>query len=229
MPKVMSQKDFNDLVGLKCNLKPKTIEKVWYAIQDLIVSELQHTESITLQNFGKFTTVRKGGTDEWITNNFGKMEKKYIEPFDFVEFEPSKNFINYINTGEKPRVTRAYLNKMKNKDETLTYDKILDEIVFEKEVTDLIEDAMNFKRTKGEKLGKDKRNGRHIYCSTNDKKYRSVRSACIDLGIREGKMYYILSNGVTEFEVDGYDFKIIENDNDILGLEILESEVENES
>ena len=57
MAQSLSEQDLYDLVGAKTHLKPKSVERGWDVIKEIITSELQNNGSINLRNFGTFKKV----------------------------------------------------------------------------------------------------------------------------------------------------------------------------
>lgn len=99
MAKELSSKQLYELIGAKIGLSPKTVGRVWNTMLDTICGELLSNDHITIDNLGRFQKVKRGGKDEWFTNEDGLQEKRYVELFDYVSFVPSKNFVNKINVG----------------------------------------------------------------------------------------------------------------------------------
>lgn len=154
MSKKLSQKDFYEIIGAKVNITPRTVQKIWGNVLELIASELRNNGTITIENFGRFDSVKKGGKDEWFTNAFGLQEKRYVEPFDFVEYQPSRNFINYVNEG---LVDSGAKNRLQ-KDKLTSYDKILLGIDETPTTMDIVLDALN-RSEKQKKKRKERYNG----------------------------------------------------------------------
>lgn len=218
MGRAMSQKDFYDIIGIKSNLSPNTIKKVWKNIQELIISELQNNDSIVFENFGKFKVVQKGGKDEWFENALGLQEKKYVEPFDFVEFEPSKNFVNTINSASLERITRAKFDK----NETTDYQDILSDLDVDKSVNEIVRSLLDKKNKKnvkakqrneiyknGETLGyANVYKGKEVKCINNGVIYKSTYQISKMLKIRIEKLYQNFNKGI--MEVDGYIFEFVD-------------------
>jgi nucleoid DNA-binding protein len=100
MPRKITQNDFLDLLAVKTNFKRSTVERIWVEALKSIVSELQNNGSINLSDYGEIRTKVEGGIDEWFTNELGVRSKKYIPPKLFVDFIPSKGFIDLVN-GER--------------------------------------------------------------------------------------------------------------------------------
>ena len=221
MSRAFSQTDFYELIGAKSRVVPKTAKKVWEAIQDIIVSELQNESYITLENFGKFEITIKGGTDEWFTNSYGIQEKKYIQPFEYVEFTPSKNYINRINSTQQKRITKA----MFGSDELASYDDMIEDMA-EPSVTEVVKGLLD-KNGKALKPIKSKqprytdiKMGKPILCLNNNTIYRTTHEISKKLGISPQRLYYNFNRG--KMSVCGYDFKFIDKD-------IKVNEVKNES
>ncbi|MEG1353687.1 MAG: HU family DNA-binding protein [Malacoplasma sp.] len=213
----MSDKDFNDIIAIKCGISSITVKRVWNNIKKLIVSELQNNSYIRIENFGKFELIKKGGKDEWFENQMGIQEQRYVEPFDFVEFSPSANFINSVNNG----LVDSWSKYRFENDELTTYDKILLDIETDLTVDEVLFDLLNKKKKRqikeatrnklyqqGQNLGKTElTKGKPIRCVTNGVEYKSVYSASQALNIRAIKMYQNFNKGI--FLIDGYEFEFI--------------------
>ena len=97
MAKELTYKDLCEILATKCYVSEVTVERVIENLILLIASELQNNSYIKIKNLGKFTTSLRGGKDEWITDGFGQMIKKYIDQFNYIDFEPSKNLVDVVN------------------------------------------------------------------------------------------------------------------------------------
>ena len=97
MPRELTQKDINDIIAVKSGITTTTYRRIRENELRLIISELQNNSYIKLQDFGEFKVKHEGGKDEIFFNEFGVPEKRYVEPKDFVEFIPNKNFIELLN------------------------------------------------------------------------------------------------------------------------------------
>lgn len=107
MGKELSSKQFYSLIGAKTSLNPKTVARVWNCVLEIIGGELSVNGHITLDNFGRFDLVKRGGKDEWVINDDGIKEKRYVGLFDFPSYQPSTNFVNKINTGEFSSLSKS--------------------------------------------------------------------------------------------------------------------------
>ncbi len=172
MAQSLSEQDLYDLVGAKAHLKPKSVERIWSAIKEIITSELQNNGSINLRNFGTFKKVTKGGDDEWVFNSFGLQEKKYIEPYDFVTFEPSKNYIALVNSGYTKPLTRKSLMKYEET-ETVDTSDMANDIAVDPSVLEIVDKVL---KEKENPIKRKKRKHR-------DMPYQGKKVKCIDTGV----------------------------------------------
>ena len=97
MARELRYKDLIEILSTKCYISEVTAERFMENLVLLLASELQNNSYIKIKNIGKFSVEQKGGCDEWIQNEFGTMVKSYIEPFQYVNFEPSQNLLDVIN------------------------------------------------------------------------------------------------------------------------------------
>ena len=173
MAQSLSEQDLYDLVGAKTHLKPKSVERVWDVIKEIITSELQNNDSINLRNFGTFKKVAKGGDDEWVLNSFGLQEKKYIAPYDFVTFEPSKNYIALVNSGYTKPMTRKSLMKYEET-ETVDTSDMANDIAVDPSVLEIVD-----------KVFKDKEKPRrtHHFSDGTQLPYKGKKVKCLDTGV----------------------------------------------
>lgn len=242
MAKAFSMKDFYEVVGVKSGLSPKTTKRVWGRFIDLIISELQNNSYIQINGFGSFKSIRKGGTDEpWFNEELGIMTKRYVEPYDYVEFNPSKFFIEEVNA----KCKRIYKPKFEN-DEELDEDSIL----LEQQKDPSLEEKM-FQLLKNKKERKPKERARDALYQQglnqgkgdkvkpkplrvtdskgNVKEYPSIYNCATQLGIRPIKLSQYLNK--LNMECEGYTFEFV-NEQDRKNIEErirLEKEIENET
>ena len=97
MARELRYKDLVEILSTKCYVAEVTAERLLENLVLLIASELQNNSYIKIKNIGKFSVEQKGGSDEWIQNEFGTMVKTYIEPFQYINFEPSQNLLDVVN------------------------------------------------------------------------------------------------------------------------------------
>ena len=91
MGRELHYKDLCEILATKCYISETTVERFIENFILLIASELQNNSYIKIKNIGKFSVEQRGGKDEWIQDGFGQMTKRYVEPFKYVDFEPSQN------------------------------------------------------------------------------------------------------------------------------------------
>lgn len=223
MAKDLNYKDLCEILSTKCYVSETTIERMIENFILLIASELQNNSYIRIKNIGKFSVEQRGGTDEWIQDGFGQMRKRYVEPFNYVNFEPSQNLLDVIN-GE----SLNYLfkkTKIKYDKPTAFEDIVADNI--ETDITDEVSKIISHRKTKQERIKERQENGiidphyntnikmynqqhqKPLLCKNNNIIYPSLNSASIDLGIP----YQTLKNHVfgknADFKVKGYEFEIV--------------------
>lgn len=216
-------KDLCEILSTKCYVSESTVERLIENFILLIASELQNNSYIRIKNIGKFSVENRGGQDEWIQDGLGQMRKRYVEPFKYINFEPSDNLLDVVN-GES-------LNYLFRKTK-IKYDKptALEDIVsenIESSVADEVSKILAHRKTKKEKTKERREKGiidprynsgiqaynqghqRPILCKNNNVIYPSVNSASIDLGIS----YYTLNNHLfgknADLKCKGYEFEII--------------------
>jgi len=104
---------FSDLlkvVSYKAHLKPKTIQKVYDAIYEYIVEELQLREAVYLKGMGYFGAIPKGGYDKLMPETFGsaKMVYKYVPPYFAIRFKATEKFMESVNSPIGAKKEKAY-------------------------------------------------------------------------------------------------------------------------
>ena len=97
MARDLTYKDLCEILATKCYVSEVTVERVLENLILLMASELQNNSYISIKNLGKFSTEIRGGKDEWVSDKFGQMTKKYVEEFRYVDFNPSKNLLDVVN------------------------------------------------------------------------------------------------------------------------------------
>ena len=224
MAKELNYKDLCEILSTKCYVSETTIERMVENFILLIASELQNNSYIRIKNIGKFSVEQRGGADEWIQDGFGKMRKRYVEPFKYINFEPSQNLLDVVN-GES---LNYLFKKTKIKyDKPTAFEDIVAENI-ETDITDEVSKILAHRKTKQERTKERQEKGiidphystnikaynqqhqRPLLCKNNNIIYPSLNSASIDLGIP----YQTLKNHVfgenADFKVKGYEFEIIE-------------------
>lgn len=223
MARELHYKDLCEILSTKCCVSETTIERMIENFILLIASELQNNSYIRIKNIGKFSVEQRGGADEWIQDGFGKMRKRYVEPFKYVDFEPSQNLLDVINGESLNYLFRKV--KLKYDKPTAFEDVVSDNM--ETDITDEVSKIISHRKTKQERTKERKEKGitdpryttnlkeynqrtqRPLLCKNNNIIYPSVNSASIDLGIP----YQTLKNHVfgenADFKVKGYEFEIV--------------------
>lgn len=216
-------KDLCEILSVKCGVSETTIERMIENFILLIASELQNNSYIRIKNIGKFSVEQRGGADEWIQNNFGQMQKRYVEPFKYINFEPSQNLLDVVN-GES---LNYLFRKVK-----LKYDKptAFEDVVTDNMPTDMtneISKILSHKKTKKERIKERREKGivdghyskgmqeynknhqKSLLCKNNNIIYPSINSASIDLGIPYQTLNYHVFGENADFKCKGYEFEIV--------------------
>lgn len=226
MARELHYKDLCEILSTKCCVSETTIERMIENFILLIASELQNNSYIRIKNIGKFSVEQRGGTDEWIEDGFGKMRKRYVEPFNYVNFEPSQNLLDVIN-GES---LNYLFHKVKIKyDEPIAFEDIVSDNI-ETDITDEVGKILSHRKTKQERTKERKQKGivdphynanireynqkhqRPLLCKNNNIIYPSLNSASIDLGIPYQTLKTHVFGENADFKVKGYEFEIIKKE-----------------
>ena len=220
MARELKYKDLVEILSTKCYVSPVTAERFLENLVLLIANELQNNSYIKIKNIGKFSVEQKGGCDEWIKNEFGTMTKTYIEPFQYVDFEPSQNLLDVIN-GESIN----YLFK-KSKDK---YDKptSFEDIMIEQQQIDITPEIAKILTKKKNKRAKkednkqynpnstfaeyNKNRQRPILCKNNNIIYPSINRACIELGLKYTTLKEHTYGKIKDMKCNGYEFEWVNN------------------
>lgn len=216
-------KDLCEILSTKCCVSETTIERMIENFILLIASELQNNSYIRIKNIGKFSVEQRGGIDEWVQDGLGQMRKRYVEPFKYIDFEPSQNLLDVINGESLNYLFRK--TKIKYDQPTAFEDIVSDNI--ETDITDEVSKILSHRKTKQERTKARQEKGivdphygggikaynqkhqKSLLCLNNNIVYPSLNSASINLGIP----YQTLKNHVfgenADFEVKGYKFEIV--------------------
>lgn len=216
----MTQSQIEELLSAKSYISKHSVKRVWNNLMQLIISELQNIGKIRFENFGTFEIVRMGGKDEYIMNELGAMEKKYVDFYLGVNFTPSTNFIKFLNS-----------DKVKEKWSLrgiVTGDELARGVVRNKNDDRLrlaVDEDMRFKiKELADKKNKKSDNPKkeiasnwsiQIKCLDNDKVYNSIYSCAKELKLNYQNLnnchHRNLKNDIQIFEFCGYKFEIIKN------------------
>ncbi len=218
MARELHYNDLCEILATKCYVSEITIERVIENLILLIASELQNNSYIRIKNLGKFSIEQRGGTDEWIQDEFGTLRKRYVSLFDYVNFEPSNNLLDVIN-GEG---LDYFFRKVKMKyDKPIPFENIVEENTQE-DLTDEIKTIISKRKIKKE-TKKDRKEmnlnsnlsrynetkQQPILCKNNNVIYPSLYRASVELGISYHLLRKHCLDGETNYKVSGYDFKIL--------------------
>ena len=219
MARELRYKDLIEILSTKCYVSETTAERFIENLVLLIASELQNNSYINIKNIGKFSVEKKGGCDEWVQNELGTMIKKYVEPFQYVNFEPSKNLIDVVN-GE----SLNYLFK-KTKEK---YDKPIpfEDIMLEQQQQDMtpeIAKVISKKKSRRERKRDTKQydpsstfaeynktRQRPILCKNNNVIYPSINRACIELGLKNTTLKEHTYGKIRDMKCNGYEFEWVD-------------------
>ena len=204
MSKGFALRDLYDLISVNANISPKTAERIWKTILDIIISELQYNGKLTIDNFGRFDKIIEGGKDKTFTNELGIIEKRYVPPINSIKFKPSTTFINRLNNNDIDRFNRI---------EDFEYATAIDNKELEKELSLNIEKVLSQKkkRREKEKIVEAKENREHIdifkgqpiKCTTINKSFPSINNCANSLNLRPNNIKEILD---TKEDIFGYRF-----------------------
>lgn len=220
MAKELTYKDLCEILATKCYVSEVTVERVLENFILLVASELQNNSYINIKNLGKFSTELRGGSDEWTTDKFGNMVKKYVEQFRYVDFDPSKNLLDVVN-GDS---INYLFKKLKVKyDEPVAFEDLVMENTDVSK--DKISDAANkiiakrknlkHKRQESKKYNpnstfanynKDKQ--MPVLCKNNNVIYPSLNRASIELGIPYTSLKTHVYGENADMKYKGYEFEI---------------------
>lgn len=221
MARELKYKDLIEILSTKCYISEVTAERFMENLVLLIANELQNNSYIKIKNVGKFSVEQKGGCDEWIQNELGVMTKTYIEPFQYINFEPSKNLLDVVN-GES---LNYLFRKTKEK-----YDKptAFEDIMIEKQQKDMTPEIAKIlsqkKNKKDRKLDNksynpnstfaeyNKKRQRPILCKNNNVIYPSINRACVELGLKYTTLKRHTYGEVADMKCNGYEFEWVTKD-----------------
>ena len=215
-------KDLCEILSTKCCVSETTIERMIENFILLIASELQNNSYIRIKNIGKFSVEQRGGADEWIQNSFGKMTKQYVEPFKYINFEPSQNLLDVVNGESLNYLFRKV--KLKYDKPTAYEDVVTDNITTD--MTDEVAKILSHRKTKQERIKERRENGdnthmnngmqeynkkhqKSLLCKNNNIIYPSINSASLDLGIPYQTLNYHVFGKNADLKCKGYEFEIV--------------------
>lgn len=222
MAKELTYKDLCEILATKCYVSDATVERVLENLILLIASELQNNSYINIKNLGKFSTELRGGADKWTTDGFGKMVKRYVEEFRYINYNPSQNLldvlngesINYLFKKVKVRYDKPVaFEDLVSDNMDMTTEKISDA------VNKIIADRKKKKRRKKDskqfdpnstfaEYNKDKQ--KPILCKNNNIIYPSINRASKELGIPYSTLKSHVYGEKADMKYKGYKFAIPE-------------------
>ena len=223
MAKNLTYQDIYEILSIKCHVSEVTVERVLKHFITLVANELQNNSYISLTNIGKFSTEMRGGSDEWIEDAFGTLRKRYVEPFQYINFEPSKSLLEVVNGESINYLFRK--TKLKYDKPTSYAEAVDDKMKEEDDISDIIEQTLN--KTKKKKNRRKNRKGnmptnlksineqtqQPILCKNNNVVYPSVHKAAHDLGLAYTTLRAHTVGDRPDLKLNGYEFKLLENPN----------------
>lgn len=229
MARDLTYKTLCEILSAKCYLSEQKVNLLLQNFVLLVANELQNNSSITIKNIGKFTTEMQGGEDEWFTLPNGKMVKKYVEPFKYINYTPSQNLINVVNGENLDYLFREVNIKMDSPThlEDLIDDNIKTRQTIKKQIKlsdDYFKEANKQIKKKKEKKAKPKQTekyfnlqernnevSRPLLCLNNNVIYPSINSAATQLGLPIATLYSRLVKQKKN-TLKGYKFKFYEEE-----------------
>lgn len=223
MAKNLTYQDIYEILSIKCHVSEITAERIVKHFVTLIANELQNNSYVSLTNIGKFSTEMRGGSDEWIEDAFGTLRKRYVEPFKYINFEPSKSLLDVVN-GES--INYLFRKTKIRYDKPTSYAEAVDDKMKEEDdISDIIEQTLN-KSKKKRARRKDligvvptnlktinEQTQQPILCLNNNVVYPSVHKAAHDLGLAYTTLRAHTVGDRPDLKLNGYEFKLLENPN----------------
>ena len=223
MAKNLTYQDIYEILSIKCHVSEVTAERIVKHFVTLIANELQNNSYVSLTNIGKFSTEMRGGSDEWIEDAFGTLRKRYVEPFKYINFEPSKSLLDVVN-GES--INYLFRKTKIRYDKPTSYAEAVDDKMKEEDdISDIIEQTLN-KSKKKRARRKDligvvptnlktinEQTQQPILCLNNNVVYPSVHKAAHDLGLAYTTLRAHTVGDRPDLKLNGYEFKLLENPN----------------
>lgn len=220
MARELTYKDLCEILSTKCYVSEVTVERVLENLILLMASELQNNSYIKIKNLGKFSTELRGGKDEWTTDRLGNMVKRYVEQFQYIDFEPSNNLLDVVN-GEN---INYLFKKFKIK-----YDKPIafEDLVLKNtdtqidQISDTIDKIITKRKDKRQRKQEtkqynpnstfaeyNKKKQKPILCINNNIIYPSIHRASIELGIPYTTLKSHIYGEKADMKYNGYKFAI---------------------
>ena len=220
MAKEITYKDLCEILATKCYVTEVTVERVLENLILLIASELQNNSYIKIKNLGKFSTELRGGKDEWTTDKYGQMVKRYVEQFKYIDFNPSNNLIDVIN-GDS---INYLFKKLKIKhDQPIAFEDLVTEHtdITPDQISSAVDNIIakrkqrKHKRQESKKFNPNstfadynKSRQKPILCKNNNIIYPSINRAAIELGIPYTTLKTHVYGENADMEYNGYKFAI---------------------
>lgn len=212
MSKTFSLSNFFTLISASTSISKKQASEVWDAIVNIIVSEVQWNDAITIPNFGRFEKRYSGGKDECTLNESEKIIKDYVPPMETLTFYPSTKLNEQVSAKTTEQmVALAYSENIYDDEEDISLiNKNIEAYFLPK-----LEKAEERKRVRAKKQTEREASGlkdigyrqpKRIFCKTNGKVYESINQASIQLGLNLNAIVRSITKGEN---IMGYVFKEI--------------------
>lgn len=224
MAKELTYKDLCEILSTKCYVSEVTVERVLENLILLIASELQNNSYIKIKNLGKFSTELRGGKDEWTTDKLGQMVKRYVEQFQYVDFEPSNNLLDVVNGESVNYLFRKF--KVKYDKPVAFEDLVLDNTDTQPDkIADSVSKIIAKRKDKRKKKQETKQfnpnstfaeynktKQQPILCKNNNIIYPSIYRASIELGIPYTTLKSHIDGDKADMKYKGYKFEILKKE-----------------
>lgn len=220
MARELTYKDLCEILATKCYVTEVTVERVLENLILLIASELQNNSYIKIKNLGKFSTELRGGKDEWTTDKYGQMVKRYVEQFKYIDFNPSNNLIDVIN-GDS---INYLFKKLKVKyDQPIAFEDLVTEHtdITPDQISSAVDNIIAKRKQRKHKRQENKKfnpnstfadynksRQKPILCKNNNIIYPSINRAAIELGIPYTTLKTHVYGENADMEYNGYKFAI---------------------
>lgn len=221
MAKELTYKDLCEIISAKSYVSEITVERILENFILLIASELQNNSYIQIKNLGKFSTELRGGSDEWTTDKFGQMVKRYVQKFRYIDFAPSKNLLDVVNGNSINYLFR----KLKVKyDNPVPFEDLITENIDTKpeQINEAVDKIIAKRKTRKQQKQDNKtynpnstfanynKNRQYpVLCKNNNVIYPSINRASIELGIPYTSLKAHLCGANADMKYKGYVFELV--------------------
>lgn len=221
MARDLTYKDLCEILATKCYVSEVTVERVLENLILLMASELQNNSYISIKNLGKFSTEIRGGKDEWVSDKFGQMTKKYVEEFRYVDFNPSKNLLDVVNGDsinyifkklkvkyDKPIAFEDLINSHINQTPSDKISNAVDKIIAKRKDRRLRKQETKQFNPNSTFAEYNKDRQKPILCKNNNVIYPSIYRASTELGIPYTSLKTHVYGENADMKYKGYRFEI---------------------